>query len=55
MKSKYERKIAQKEYYYKNRIELIKRNILRYNNVISGRNNKTDTSFNYGKYIIVFK
>ena len=55
MKNKYALKIAQKEYYNKNKDLIIKRNILRYNNVISGRNNKTDTSFNYGKYIIVFK
>ena len=54
MKSDYHTRLYQKQYYNKNKDKIIKRILLRYNNEKSGRNNKTDTSFNYGKYIIEF-
>ena len=52
----YERYIIySKNYYEKNKKRIIERNIDRYNNLISGRLNPTENTFNKGIFIISFK
>ena len=51
----YERWIYSKNYYAKNKKYLIKKNIDRYSNLISGRLNPTENTFNKGIFIISFK
>ena len=51
----YERWIYSKNYYQNNKKYLIKKNIDRYSNLISGRLNPTENTFNKGIFIISFK
>ena len=43
-----------KYYYEKNKKRIIKRNIDRYNNLISGRLNPTENKFNKGVFVVSF-
>ena len=51
----YERWNYSKQYYQKNKKNLIEKNIDRYNNLISGRLNPTENKINKGVFIVSFK